>query len=82
MARIECDIGDHGRIIHTTVSRALLPGGTPVPASINSDGVKMGFPEGWSWQFAGNRRSRSRLPGRAHFEPEALSRIASSDLVS
>ena len=40
-------IGDHGRVIHTIVSRVLQPGGTPVPASIHSDGVKMGFPEGW-----------------------------------
>lgn len=39
-------LGDHGRIIHTIVSRALPPGATtPIPASIHSDGVKMGFPE-------------------------------------
>lgn len=39
-------LGDRGRIIHTIVSRALPPGSTtPVPASIHSDGVKMGSPE-------------------------------------
>lgn len=41
-------IGDHGHIIHTIVSRVLQPGGAPVPASIHSDGVKMGFPEDWN----------------------------------
>lgn len=39
-------VGAHGRVVHTIVSRVLAPGGTPVPASIHSDGVKMGFPEG------------------------------------
>ena len=39
-------LGDHGRVIHTIVSRVLQPGSsTPVPASIRSDGVKMGYPE-------------------------------------
>jgi hypothetical protein len=39
-------LGDHGRIIHTIVSRALPAGSTtPVPVSIHSDGVKMGYPE-------------------------------------
>jgi hypothetical protein len=39
-------LGDHGRVIHTIVSRLLAPGSTtPVPASIHSDGVKMSFPE-------------------------------------
>jgi hypothetical protein len=39
-------LGEHGRIIHTIVSRALQPGSTtPVPVSIHSDGVKMGTPE-------------------------------------
>jgi hypothetical protein len=39
-------LGDHGRVIHTIVSRALPPGSTtPVPVSIHSDGVKMGYPE-------------------------------------
>lgn len=39
-------LGDHGRVIHAIVSRALPPGSTsPIPASIHSDGVKMGFPE-------------------------------------
>jgi hypothetical protein len=39
-------LGDHGRVIHTIVSRALQPGSkTPVPVSIHSDGVKMGYPE-------------------------------------
>jgi len=39
-------MGNHGRIIHTIVSRVLPPGSTtPVPASIHSDGVKMAFPE-------------------------------------
>lgn len=41
-------LGEHGRVIHTIVSRVLPPGSTiPVAASIHSDGVKMGFPEGW-----------------------------------
>jgi len=41
-------LGDHGRIIHTIVSRVLQPGsGIPVPVSIHSDGVKMGFSESW-----------------------------------
>ena len=40
-------LGDHGRIIDTIVWRALQPGSTiPVPVSIHSDGVKMGYPEG------------------------------------
>lgn len=39
-------LGDHGRVIHTIVSRVLPPGSTtPIPASIHSDGVKMGSPE-------------------------------------
>ena len=39
-------LGDHGRVIHTIVSRALPPGSTtPVPVSIHSDGVKMGYPQ-------------------------------------
>jgi hypothetical protein len=39
-------LGDHGRVIHTVVSRVLQPGSTtPVPASIRSDGVRMGPPE-------------------------------------
>lgn len=39
-------LGDHGRVIHTIVSRTLPPGSTtPIPVSIHSDGVKMGFPE-------------------------------------
>jgi hypothetical protein len=39
-------LGDHGRVIHTIVSRALPPGSNvPVPVSIHSDGVKMGYPE-------------------------------------
>ncbi|HJS90443.1 MAG TPA: hypothetical protein VJ738_10805 [Steroidobacteraceae bacterium] len=41
-------LGDHGRLIHTIVSRVLQPGSaTSIPASIHSDGVKMGRPEGW-----------------------------------
>jgi hypothetical protein len=39
-------LGDHGRVIHTVVSRALQPGATtPIPVSIHSDGVKVGYPE-------------------------------------
>ena len=39
-------LGDHGRVIHTIVSRTLPPGSTtPIPVSIHSDGVKMEFPE-------------------------------------
>jgi hypothetical protein len=39
-------LGEHGRTIHTIVSRALPPGSTtPVQVSIHSDGVKMGYPE-------------------------------------
>ncbi|MGH7105141.1 MAG: hypothetical protein ACREFT_01380 [Acetobacteraceae bacterium] len=39
-------LGDHGRIIRTIVSRVLPPGSaTPIPASIHSDGVKLGLPE-------------------------------------
>lgn len=39
-------LGEHGRIIHTIVSRALPPGSTtPVPVSIHSDGVRMGYPQ-------------------------------------
>ena len=39
-------LGDHGRLIHTIVSRVLPPGSTtPVPVSIHSDGVKLGYPE-------------------------------------
>lgn len=45
-------LGDHGRVIHTIVSRVLQPGlpglQAPVPASIHSDGVKMGFPGSWN----------------------------------
>jgi hypothetical protein len=46
-------LGEHGRVIHTIVSRVLQPGesGVPrisVPASIHSDGVKMGFAESWN----------------------------------
>lgn len=41
-------LGEHGHVIHTIVSRVLQPGGTPVAASIHSDGVKMGFPEYWN----------------------------------
>ncbi len=38
-------LGDHGRVIHTIVSRLLPPGATaPVPASIHSDGVEVGIP--------------------------------------
>lgn len=41
-------LGEHGRIIHTIVSRLLPPGSnTPVPVSIHSDGVKMGFTQSW-----------------------------------
>ena len=41
-------LGDHGRVIHTIVSRVLQPGsGNPVPVSIHSDGVKMGYAESW-----------------------------------
>lgn len=40
-------LGDHGRVIHTIVSRALPPGSTtPMPVSIHSDGVRMGYPNG------------------------------------
>lgn len=39
-------LGNHGRIIHTIVSRTLPPGSTtPIPASIHSDGVKMDYAE-------------------------------------
>jgi hypothetical protein len=39
-------LGDHGRVIHTIVSKVFQPGSTtPIPASIHSDGVKMGYPE-------------------------------------
>ena len=45
-------LGDHGRVIHTIVSRVLQPGlpgsQAAVPASIHSDGVKMGFPGSWN----------------------------------
>jgi hypothetical protein len=45
-------LGDHGRVIHTVVSRVLQPGlpgsQVSVPVSIHSDGVKMGFPESWN----------------------------------
>jgi hypothetical protein len=38
-------LGDHGRVIHTIVSRVLPPGSTtPVAASIHSDGEKLGSP--------------------------------------
>lgn len=38
-------LADHGRSIHTIVSRLVPPGSTmPVPASIHSDGEKLGWP--------------------------------------
>lgn len=39
-------LSEHGRVIHTIVSRVLPPGSTtPTPVSIHSDGEKLGYPE-------------------------------------